>query len=141
MNCGKNQVSSIRSNSDISVKSVQNCMLLQLLSCAQSVGIQNCACSAVRENVCAGAKKHSCLWEPGRDVTCPSLPLYIYSVPSATSNDQCHAEIRNLGGVPVVGLQREARSISQPVLRWNSVASLDEARCHSTTNVGAWSRV
>lgn len=92
MNCGKNQVPSIRSNTDISMKSVQNCFLFPVLSCGQVVGIQDCAYSAARENLCAGAKKHSCLQKPGRGVTSPRLPLCIYSAPAAKSNDQCHAE-------------------------------------------------
>lgn len=49
-------------------------------------------------------------------------------------------KISNPGGVPVLGLQRVLRSVSQPVLGWNSVAALGETRCHSATNTGAWSR-
>lgn len=65
------------------------------MSCAQAVGTQDCAYDAAGQNLGAGAKKHSYMQKPGRGIPSPSLPLNIYSVLEATSNDQCHAE--NMG--------------------------------------------
>lgn len=54
----KSEDQTLQDQTLIPVKSVQNWFLLPILSCAQVVGIQDCAYSALRENLCAGAKKH-----------------------------------------------------------------------------------
>lgn len=85
----------MRSKSDTNIRPVQKCVLLPITFCVQAVGIQDGSYNAVGKDLGAGAKNHFYLQKPGRGIPSPSLPLYIYSVPAATSNDQCHAE--NLG--------------------------------------------
>lgn len=65
------------------------------MSCAQAVGIQDCAYNAIGQNLGVGDKKHSYLQKPGRGKPSPCLAPYILPVLEAVSNDQCHAE--NLG--------------------------------------------